>query len=200
MTRRGNAALRIGSKPAGANEAGGSRSRLELPDEFLPRQDELTFKSLFPSDERLRPLHLCVPIRRLFYTRQQWYRSAVRRNRHLFVYSSIWFVSRCLICSDQIVHRNIIFDIADQWCVRKVKGTSAYYQGKGGVWYALKINKLWMYKIRWQWNREAKQEVATPAAVDLAAPLTCCMRATVIHHGRELGTAPIGRFCGHVVW
>lgn len=44
------------------------------------------------------------------------------------------------------------------------------------------------------------KEVATPAAVDLAAPLTCCMRAVVIHHGRGLGTAPIGRFCGHVVW
>lgn len=91
--------------------------------------------------------------------------------------------------------------VDEEW--KFMRETSAYYQEKGGraVWqYALEINKLWVYGIRWQWNREAKQEVATPAAVGLAAPLTCCMRAVVIHHGRGLGTAPIGRFCGHVVW
>lgn len=189
----------------------GVGSKPELPDEFLPRQDELTFKSLFLSDERL------CQLRRSLYTYEKITlhetessdRSVVQRNAFdvWLIYSyKIWFVPRCLLyqsCSQKyqldIYCRSMVWMKSESLWEKQVR----IIKKKGGraVWqYALEINKLWMYGIRWQWNREAKQEVATPAAVGLAAPLTCCMRAVVIHHGRGLGTAPIGRFCGHVVW
>lgn len=47
MTKEGGrSSLLSDSKPAGANRAGGSWKRAELPDEFLPTQNELDLLSL----------------------------------------------------------------------------------------------------------------------------------------------------------